>query len=94
VSDYGRPLEFGLGVVPDADDLALIRELAQQADAAGLDLLGIQDHPYQRRFLETWSLLADLLARTERIRVFPDVANLPLRLPPVASHRPGEIVRA
>jgi alkanesulfonate monooxygenase SsuD/methylene tetrahydromethanopterin reductase-like flavin-dependent oxidoreductase (luciferase family) len=80
-SAYGRALEFGISVAPNAADLAAIRDVAVRADRAGLDLLGIQDHPYQWRFLETWALLADLLARTERIRVFPDVANLPLRLP-------------
>ncbi|MEA2448820.1 MAG: hypothetical protein QOG63_752, partial [Thermoleophilaceae bacterium] len=48
-----------------------------------LDLVGIQDHPYQRRFLDTFSLIAFLAARTERIRFFPDVANLPLRPPAV-----------
>jgi alkanesulfonate monooxygenase SsuD/methylene tetrahydromethanopterin reductase-like flavin-dependent oxidoreductase (luciferase family) len=53
------------------------------AERAGLDLVGIQDHPYQRRFLETWSLLAFLAARTERVGLFPDVANLPLRNPAV-----------
>jgi alkanesulfonate monooxygenase SsuD/methylene tetrahydromethanopterin reductase-like flavin-dependent oxidoreductase (luciferase family) len=80
-SRYGRPLEFGLSLVPNSSDLPLLRSLAERAEAAGLDLLGIQDHPYQWRYLETWSLIGDLLARTERIRVFPDVANLPLRLP-------------
>ena len=58
-------------------------ELAQVADRAGLDLLGIQDHPYQHRFLDTFALIGTLLARTESIRVFPDVANLPLRPPSV-----------
>jgi alkanesulfonate monooxygenase SsuD/methylene tetrahydromethanopterin reductase-like flavin-dependent oxidoreductase (luciferase family) len=81
MSDYGRRLEFGISVVPNASDIDAIRDIAVRADRAGLELLGIQDHPYQWRFLETWVLLADLLARTERIRVFPDVANLPLRLP-------------
>jgi alkanesulfonate monooxygenase SsuD/methylene tetrahydromethanopterin reductase-like flavin-dependent oxidoreductase (luciferase family) len=81
VPDYQRPLEFGISVAPDAADIGTIRDVAVRADAAGIDLLGIQDHPYQWRFLETWVLLADLLARTQRIRVFPDVANLPLRLP-------------
>jgi alkanesulfonate monooxygenase SsuD/methylene tetrahydromethanopterin reductase-like flavin-dependent oxidoreductase (luciferase family) len=55
------------------------RELVRRADAAGLDLVGIQDHPYVDRFLDTWTLMATVLAETERIRVFPDVANLPLR---------------
>jgi alkanesulfonate monooxygenase SsuD/methylene tetrahydromethanopterin reductase-like flavin-dependent oxidoreductase (luciferase family) len=81
VGDYGRPIEFGLSLVPNAAEVAEARELAVSADALGLDLLGIQDHPYQWRYLETWMLMADLLARTQRIRVFPDVANLPLRLP-------------
>jgi alkanesulfonate monooxygenase SsuD/methylene tetrahydromethanopterin reductase-like flavin-dependent oxidoreductase (luciferase family) len=80
-SRYGRPLEFGLSVVPGSADLPLARSLAGLGDELGLDLIGIQDHPYQWRFLDTWSLIADLLARTERIRVFPDVANLPLRPP-------------
>jgi alkanesulfonate monooxygenase SsuD/methylene tetrahydromethanopterin reductase-like flavin-dependent oxidoreductase (luciferase family) len=80
-SRYGRPLEFGLSIVPTSADLEQARALATRADELGLDLIGIQDHPYQWRFLETWSLIADLLGRTERIRVFPDVANLPLRGP-------------
>ncbi len=78
-SRYGRSLEFGLSIVPASADIELARSLARRADELGLDLIAIQDHPYQRRFLDTWSLMADLLARTERIRVFPDVANLPLR---------------
>jgi alkanesulfonate monooxygenase SsuD/methylene tetrahydromethanopterin reductase-like flavin-dependent oxidoreductase (luciferase family) len=81
ISRYGRPLEFALSIVPTSADIELARSLARRADELGLDLIGIQDHPYQWRFLDTWSLMADLLARTERIRVFPDVANLPLRGP-------------
>jgi alkanesulfonate monooxygenase SsuD/methylene tetrahydromethanopterin reductase-like flavin-dependent oxidoreductase (luciferase family) len=80
-SRYGRPLEFGLSIVPTSADLELARALARRGDELGLDLIGIQDHPYQWRFLDTWSLTADLLARTKRIRFFPDVANLPLRGP-------------
>ena len=80
-SRYGRPVELGISLVPNRADLELLRELAVRADELGLDLVGIQDHPYQWRYLETWSLIADLIARTEHIRFFPDVANLPLRLP-------------
>ena len=82
-SRYGRPLEFGISLVPNHDDLGLMRELTRQADELGLDLVGIQDHPYQWRYLDTFTLIGDLIARTERIRFFPDVANLPLRLPAV-----------
>lgn len=75
-----RP-EFGFFPSPQAADLPETIRLVRLAEELGLDLIGIQDHPYQRRFLDTFSLLADLLARTERIRMFPDVANLPLRGP-------------
>jgi alkanesulfonate monooxygenase SsuD/methylene tetrahydromethanopterin reductase-like flavin-dependent oxidoreductase (luciferase family) len=80
-SRYGRQLEFGFFLIPTSADAELSRELARRADELGLDLIGIQDHPYQWRYLETWTLIGDLLARTERIRFFPDVANLPLRNP-------------
>jgi alkanesulfonate monooxygenase SsuD/methylene tetrahydromethanopterin reductase-like flavin-dependent oxidoreductase (luciferase family) len=80
-SRYGRQLEFGLSIVPTSAEADLARALARRADELGLELIGIQDHPYQWRFLETWSLIGDLLARTERVRLFPDVANLPLRGP-------------
>jgi alkanesulfonate monooxygenase SsuD/methylene tetrahydromethanopterin reductase-like flavin-dependent oxidoreductase (luciferase family) len=53
------------------------------AERGGLDLVGIQDHPYQRRFLDTFALIGDLLARTSRLRFFPDVASLPMRSPAV-----------
>jgi alkanesulfonate monooxygenase SsuD/methylene tetrahydromethanopterin reductase-like flavin-dependent oxidoreductase (luciferase family) len=80
-SRYGRQLEFGLSIVPTSAEAEVARALARRADEHGLDLIGIQDHPYQWQFLETWTLIGDLLARTERIRLFPDVANLPLRNP-------------
>jgi Luciferase-like monooxygenase len=89
VSHYGRELEFGVSVVPTVATVADARQAAEAADRLGIDLIGIQDHPYQWRFLETWALIADLLARTERLRAFPDVANLPLRGPAmIASTRP------
>ena len=81
MGDYGREMEFGISVDPTAAAVATARELARQADAVGLDLVGVQDHPYVDRFLDTWVLMAALLEGTERIRVFPDVANLPLRPP-------------
>jgi alkanesulfonate monooxygenase SsuD/methylene tetrahydromethanopterin reductase-like flavin-dependent oxidoreductase (luciferase family) len=77
------PLRFGISVIPAAGELARIRELVRAADDGGLDLVGIQDHPYQRRFLDTWSLVPWLLAQTERVSLFTDVANLPLRPPAV-----------
>ena len=72
---------FGIFPVPEADAADRILDQVLLADRLGLDLVGIQDHPYQRRFLDAWTLLSFLAGRTERIRLFPDVANLPLRPP-------------
>jgi alkanesulfonate monooxygenase SsuD/methylene tetrahydromethanopterin reductase-like flavin-dependent oxidoreductase (luciferase family) len=81
VPDYGRKLEFGANVDPNAAGLAVARDVAAVADMRGLELAGVQDHPYQWRFLDTFALIATLLAETERVRIFPNVANLPLRGP-------------
>ena len=83
--DYGRALGFGVFPTPEAAKLEEVLALARVADQEGLDYVGIQDHPYQRRFLDTWMLMATVLAGTERVRVFPDVANLPLRPPAVTA---------
>jgi alkanesulfonate monooxygenase SsuD/methylene tetrahydromethanopterin reductase-like flavin-dependent oxidoreductase (luciferase family) len=80
-SDHGRDLEFGASVEPLAEPPDWAARMAKAADRAGLDLVGIQDHPYQRRFLDTWTLISTLVPVTERVRFFPDVANLPLRPP-------------
>lgn len=80
--DYGRPLRFGVFPTPEVSRLDEILALARVADEH-LELVGIQDHPYQRRFLDTWMLMATVLAKTDRVRVFPDVSNLPLRSPAV-----------
>lgn len=79
--DYGRRLEFGASVEPLADPPDFAARVAKAADEAGLELLGIQDHPYQRRFLDTWTLISTLVPQTRDLRFFPDVANLPLRPP-------------
>lgn len=89
--DYRRPLEFGISLSPDADDTAAIFDAAKLADRLGLQFIGIQDHPYQRRFLDTMSLLAALAATTEHLRVFPDVACLPLRHPVMLAKQAASI---
>jgi alkanesulfonate monooxygenase SsuD/methylene tetrahydromethanopterin reductase-like flavin-dependent oxidoreductase (luciferase family) len=79
--DYDHPLRFGIFPSPRADFAQECLQMARVADEAGFELVGIQDHPYQRRFLDTWALMAFVLAKTDRTTVFPDVANLPLRPP-------------
>ena len=77
--DYGQPVRFGVFLIPEATERPLQQALV--ADDVGFDVIGVQDHPYQRRFFDTWTLLTAIAMRTERITVFPDVANLPLRPP-------------
>lgn len=83
MTDYGHALEFGYFLTPDAGDSDGILELARFADRLGLEILGVQDHPYQPRFLDMWTLLSVVAGVTEHIRLVPDVVNLPLRPPGV-----------
>jgi alkanesulfonate monooxygenase SsuD/methylene tetrahydromethanopterin reductase-like flavin-dependent oxidoreductase (luciferase family) len=83
VIDYGHELAFGIFTTPSAESPGAVIEAAMLADVVGLDLVTFQDHPYQARFLDTWTLLSYLAARTETVRLAPNVANLPLRPPAV-----------
>jgi alkanesulfonate monooxygenase SsuD/methylene tetrahydromethanopterin reductase-like flavin-dependent oxidoreductase (luciferase family)/hemerythrin-like domain-containing protein len=83
LGDYGHDLWFGAFLTPGAAGHHRLVRQAALAEEAGLDILGVQDHPYQPSFLDAWTLLSVLASRTERIRLFPDVANLPLRPPAV-----------
>jgi alkanesulfonate monooxygenase SsuD/methylene tetrahydromethanopterin reductase-like flavin-dependent oxidoreductase (luciferase family) len=80
--NYSHNPQFGYFLTPTTDYPEVLRR-AQVCDRTGYDLIGIQDHPYQQRFLDTWTLLAALVGQTERVRLFPDVVNLPLRPPAV-----------
>ncbi|MPZ27994.1 MAG: LLM class flavin-dependent oxidoreductase [Micromonosporaceae bacterium] len=81
--DYGHDLLFGCFLPPVAERSAEVVRLARRAEQVRLDLVSVQDHPYQPAFLDTWTLLSVIAARTERVRVLPNVANLPLRPPAV-----------
>jgi alkanesulfonate monooxygenase SsuD/methylene tetrahydromethanopterin reductase-like flavin-dependent oxidoreductase (luciferase family) len=75
--------EIGLFVVPSAEDPELTVRQALLADVVGLEYLAVQDHPYQRRYFDTWTFLSYVAGRTRSIRLLTDVVNLPLRLPSV-----------
>jgi len=79
--DYGQPVRFGVFVIPHILAGKRPLEIAQIADELGFDLVAVQDHPYQRSFYDAWTLLTAMAMRTERITVFPDVANMRLREP-------------
>jgi alkanesulfonate monooxygenase SsuD/methylene tetrahydromethanopterin reductase-like flavin-dependent oxidoreductase (luciferase family) len=76
-------VELGIFVVPSAEDPEATVAQALAADEAGLDFIAVQDHPYQRRFFDTWTYLSYVAGRTERVRLLTDVVNLPLRQPAV-----------
>ena len=81
--DYGQELQFGLFPTPNAAELDHVLLLAEIAEVSGLDLVTIQDHPYQARHADAWTLLAVIAARSASLRVALNVANLPLRQPVV-----------
>jgi alkanesulfonate monooxygenase SsuD/methylene tetrahydromethanopterin reductase-like flavin-dependent oxidoreductase (luciferase family)/hemerythrin-like domain-containing protein len=81
--DYGHDLLFGTFITPVADRPDDVLALAHLTERAELDLVSVQDHPYQPAYFDTWTLLSVIAAQTERIRVLPNVANLPLRPPAV-----------
>ncbi|SCL35208.1 Luciferase-like monooxygenase [Micromonospora rhizosphaerae] len=83
MTDYGHDLLFGAFVTPTAQPVRHAVDLAVTAERAGLDLVTFQDHPYQPRFHDTWTLLSYVAARTERIHLSGNVLNLPLRQPAV-----------
>ena len=81
MSDYGRDLQFGTFLTPDAAQPDRVVELGLLTEAAGLDLATVQDHPYQARFLDSWALIGTIAARTSTLRLTTNVTNLPLRPP-------------
>jgi alkanesulfonate monooxygenase SsuD/methylene tetrahydromethanopterin reductase-like flavin-dependent oxidoreductase (luciferase family) len=87
VPDYGHPLRFATFIGPTAVSASRPVELAQLSERLGFDFVTFQDHPYQSSFLDTWTLLSWVAARTERIGVSGNVLNLPLRQPPAVLAR-------
>lgn len=83
MTDYGHDLRFGTFITPQNRDPATPVALAQLSEQAGLDLVTFQDHPYQPAFLDTWTLLSWVAARTERIHLAANVHSLPMRPPAV-----------
>jgi alkanesulfonate monooxygenase SsuD/methylene tetrahydromethanopterin reductase-like flavin-dependent oxidoreductase (luciferase family)/hemerythrin-like domain-containing protein len=79
--DYGHELQFGVFLTPSAAHAEQVLALAALTEVVGLDLVTVQDHPYQASFLDVWSLLGAIAARTTSLRIAPNVVNLPLRPP-------------
>ena len=76
-----KALQFGYFLPPTAHNYFELLRHAQLVDELGLELIGIQDHPYQGKYLDSWTLLSALAVQTEKARFFLNVANLALRPP-------------
>ena len=83
--DYGLPLEFGTFLTPTNQNPEAPVALAQFSESVGIDLVTFQDHPYQPAFLDTWTLMSWVAARTSTIHIAPNVLNVPLRPPAVTA---------
>jgi hemerythrin-like domain-containing protein len=83
MSPTAAELLFGTFLTPAADRPDRVVALAELTDQVGLDLVSVQDHPYQPAHLDAWTLLSVIAARTRSVHVLPNVANLPLRPPAV-----------
>lgn len=83
MGDYGHDLLLGTFITPQnrrPDDVVALAQLTEQA---GLDIATFQDHPYQPGFLDTWTLMSWVAAKTTTLRISANVLNLPLRGPAV-----------
>jgi hypothetical protein len=83
MSDYGHDLLFGSFLTPTAARPEQVVELAVLTERVGLDLATFQDHPYVAHYLDTWTLLSFVAARTRTVTLAANVTNLPLRPPAV-----------
>jgi alkanesulfonate monooxygenase SsuD/methylene tetrahydromethanopterin reductase-like flavin-dependent oxidoreductase (luciferase family) len=86
-----QPVKFGLNVDPNTGGLPIAERITAIADANGLDLVGVQDHPYNDGFADTLALITWLAARTSHVHLFPNVANLPLRPPAMLAKQAATI---
>jgi alkanesulfonate monooxygenase SsuD/methylene tetrahydromethanopterin reductase-like flavin-dependent oxidoreductase (luciferase family) len=85
-----RPPLFGYGLGSTSttprqrvSEASATLQAAVAADAAGLDLVSLSDHPYRGERLDAYASLGVILGRTERVGAFANVTNLPTRPAPL-----------
>ncbi|MFD0786658.1 LLM class flavin-dependent oxidoreductase, partial [Micromonospora azadirachtae] len=81
--NYGHRVEFGTLVTPVNASPETPVTLARHSEALGYDLVTFADDPDQPAHLDTWTLLAWVAGRTDRIRLAANVLTVPLRSPAV-----------
>ncbi|WP_203902188.1 LLM class flavin-dependent oxidoreductase [Virgisporangium aliadipatigenens] len=74
---------FGFGAHTGIDDVPELLRLVGRADADGLDLVSLSDHPYFGGRLDAYAAVAFVLGHTRRLSAFANVTNLPTRPAPM-----------
>ena len=69
---------FGINITPSANGADNAFEIAKISDSLGIDLISVQDHPYNGSFFDTWTLITALAMSTKNIHFMTSVADVPL----------------
>lgn len=91
LSSSQREPVFGLSITPGNNNVDRAFTLAKTAEDLGLDIIGVQDHPYNGSLVETWTLISALAGSTEKIRYFVDVSDLLVRPPAMLAKTSGTL---
>ncbi len=67
-------------------------KLAKTAEESGMDIIGVQHHPYNGSFLDTWTLISVLASSTKKIRYFTNVCDLPMRPPAMLAKASASLI--
>lgn len=79
----GQEISFGFGAHSGVGQVPDLLRLVQQADADGLDVFSVSDHPYLGKNLDAYAAVGFLLGRTQHISGLVNVTNLPTRPAPM-----------
>lgn len=65
---------FGINIKPSANGADNAFEIVKISDNLGIDLITVQDHPYNGSFFDTWTLITALAMSTKNIHFMTNVA--------------------
>jgi alkanesulfonate monooxygenase SsuD/methylene tetrahydromethanopterin reductase-like flavin-dependent oxidoreductase (luciferase family) len=82
-TNQGSQVLFGLGLRPDLADIRHLLPHAAAADAAGLDVVSISDHPNYADKIDAYAALGMVLGATRRISGVVNLTNIGIRSAPL-----------
>jgi alkanesulfonate monooxygenase SsuD/methylene tetrahydromethanopterin reductase-like flavin-dependent oxidoreductase (luciferase family) len=74
---------FGINITPSVDTADNAFKITKLSHHLGIDIISVQDHPYNGSFFDTWTLISVLAMSMRRIHFVTNVADVPLRHPPL-----------